>query len=125
MSLDLNGLEYFLSEKTPFLVVSFVGVMSKSESDVIEQCQVEIEKRGGKLVAISLHDVKKIDAIAYPPLVKLQKSIRDRGGFVRVCFVRPELRRVLAERAVIRDHEISPNLLEALEALQADLESYR
>lgn len=119
MNLDTEGLEYFVSAKPPFLVVSFVGAMTKASMPILEKCLTELDtKKELMLFVLNLHDVSRIETVALPPLTKMQKSVRDRNGLVRVCFLKPDLRHYLIEKAAIREGEIEANLIEALTNLK-------
>lgn len=112
-------LEYFISEKSPFAVVTFVGEMAKATLDVLESCHKDLEKNTATLYVIVLRDVSGVDLNAVSPLVRLQKLLRDKGALV-VCSIRPEIKQFLLEKAAIREGEIESNLTDALTRLKVE-----
>ena len=112
-----KGLSYFLSEKPPFTVVIFIGKMTKETLEVLEDCQKDLSERANKLYVIAFRDVLTVDLSALGPLTRIQKLLRDKGA-LRVCSLRPDLKKFLVEKAAIRASEYADNLPEALESLK-------
>jgi anti-anti-sigma regulatory factor len=112
-------LEYFISEKGSFLVLSLMGPLTKNSKGTLDKCKSEVLQSQTKNVIISLHDVPYTDPGAVPPLVQLQMAIRQKPAQLRVCFVRPDLQKFLLEKAAIRNEEITSNLQAALHSLGA------
>jgi anti-anti-sigma factor len=117
MNLTPSKLEYFLSEKNDYLVVSFLGAMNKLTAPEIEKCLEEAMARQARKFVLNFHDVIQVEPGAIAPLVRFQKALRDRPGEVRVCFLKPVFQRYLIDSGAIRPAEIAPNLLEALQSL--------
>lgn len=107
-------LEYFISAKPPFLVVSFNGALARTSGEVFERCHEEILASGAKLVILSFHDVAGIERPIIPVLVKFQKALRDAKLSIRLCYLRPEYRKLLVDMGAIRAEEIDDNLKDAL-----------
>src|SRR5437016_5019510 len=114
MSVGPGQLEYLISEKEPYLVVTFIGEMTKSTIDALEKCHTVLSGRNDILFVLNMRDVSKIETLALAPLVKLQKTLRDKKGAMRICALRPDLAKFLLEKAAIRDNELENNLTAAL-----------
>lgn len=112
-----KGLSYLFSEKPPFAVVIFIGKMTKENLEVLEDCQRDLSERSNTLYVIAFRDVLAVDLSAIGPLTRLQKFLRDKGA-LRVCSLRPDLKKFLVEKAVVRVSEYANNLPEALESLK-------
>ena len=112
-----EDLQYFISEKDSFLVVSFVGPISRETIPVLEKCKAEIAQSAAKKIVINFRDVTDVGLHGIGPLIQLQKVCRDKGGY-RICSVRPDLKKFLDEKGAIRGDELVPNLREALLALK-------
>lgn len=110
-------LSYFISEKPPFAVVIFIGSITKATLGVLEACQKELSNKVGTLYVIAFRDVTAVDSNAIAPLARLQKMLRDKGA-LRICSIKPEVKKFLVEKAAIRDGEYANNLTEALESLK-------
>ncbi len=115
-----QSLEYFVSEKQAFLVVSFLGSMTKLTSRVLEKCQSEILQSEAKRFVLSFHDVTQLEPSAIPFLVRMQKALRDKGAEIRVCFLKPEFKKLLIEAAAVRTPEVMANLIEALQSFKKE-----
>jgi anti-anti-sigma regulatory factor len=110
-------LEYFVSEKAPFAVVTFIGEMTKTTLSVLEDCQKDLTGRAATRFILVFRDVPKVELIAIRPLVALQKLMREKGA-LRTCSLRPDLMSFLLEKAAIRDSEYCNNLTDALANLK-------
>jgi len=117
---DKDSVEIFVSEKPPFLVISFVGGMATPmDATKIETCMAELSDRQEIYCVLNFHDVSEVDTNCIPPLVKLQKVLRDRGA-VRLCFLKPEVKKILVAKGAIRENELNDNLKSALDNLKGE-----
>lgn len=109
-------LQYFISSKEQFLVISFLGRMTKSTNAIFEACQGEIASAKAQYVVLSFHDVTHVERPVIPSLVKLQKFIRDKAPDIelRVCHLKPDLGAMLVDSGAVRREELKMNLKEAL-----------
>lgn len=112
-----KGLSYFISEKPPFGVVIFIGEMTKATLEVLDDCQKDLSKRADTFYVIVFRDVSTVDLNAIGPLVRIQKFLRDKGA-LRICSLKPDIKKFLFEKAAVRDSEYVNNLAEALESLK-------
>jgi len=120
MNSESSGkLEYFISEKNDFLVVSFLGAMTKLTAPIIEKCIAEVITASAKKTVLNFHDVIQIEPGAIAPLVRLQKAVREKPGDLRLCFIKPVFLQYLHEAGAIRPAEISDNLLLALQSFNS------
>lgn len=120
-----NDLEFFLAEKGPFLVVSFIGLISKSTAAVMEKCRVDTLNTQAQSVVLSLHDVTDIELTGIPPFVQFQQAIRKKPAELCLCFIRPDLIKFLLNRGAVREEEITANLKVALESLKRTIKRQR
>lgn len=111
-----SDLQYAISAKDAFLVISFTGKMTKASSSLLEACLNEVTLRSEQKVVLNFNAVTQIDRPVIPALIKLQKTIRDRtgGSAVRVCHMEPEMSGLLIDAGAIRREELKKNLQEAL-----------
>lgn len=121
MSSVPSHLAYSISEKNEYLVVSFEGSMTRLTAEVLERCVEDVIKRSAKRVVLNFQAIQQIGPGAVPALVRIQKCIRDRrGGGVRLCSMRNEVRKFLVDAGAARIQETRATLMEAL----GDLASY-
>ena len=113
-----NELEYFLSEKGTFLVVSFNGSITKSTVPALEKCQGDVLNSQAQSVVLNLHDVTKVDLSGIPPFALLQHAIRKKPAKLRLCFIKADFAKLLLDRVAIRREEVTANLKDALESLK-------
>lgn len=116
MTEKTHDFEYFISIKEPFLVIAFLGHMTKVSAAVIEKCQAEILASQAKFIVLGFRDVSKIDLPVVPALVKIQKSIRDAKKELRVASLRPDIKTLLLDAGAIRHEEVQLNLPDALQS---------
>jgi anti-anti-sigma factor len=109
-------LEYFLSEKQQFLVVSLVGSLTKSTQAEIQKCEDAILASAAKYIVLNFHDLKEMDLTGIRPLVQLQKRIREKPAQMRLCFVKTEIFNILDGAAAIRPQELCGDLVQALKS---------
>jgi anti-anti-sigma regulatory factor len=109
-------LDYFVSEKSGFLVLSFLGAITKSTLVVFEKAQLDVRKSEATNIVLNFHDITKLDVSGIPGLVKLQKMIRERPAELRICFLRPDFKKMLLEGGAVRPNELNNNLLDALKS---------
>jgi anti-anti-sigma regulatory factor len=107
-------LEYFISEKNGYLVLSMVGSITKATLGVFERAQMELRKCEAQYIVLNFHDITRLDISGVPALVRLQKSLRERPAELRICFLKPDFLRMLVEAGAVRPPELADNLLEAL-----------
>ena len=109
-------LTYLLSEKGPLLVVSVLGPVTKAYEETLTKCQDEIKAKPARFAVINLHDVTVMDYQGIAAFVRFQKAIRDKPCALRICFVKPDLKKILEERGAFRPNELTGNLREAIES---------
>ncbi len=113
-----NGkqLEFFVSEKLPFLVVSLKGALTKGNAEKIDSCFEAVRTTKARAVVLSLHDVHEMDLGGIPPFTRLQAEIRKKAE-LRVCFIKANHYEMLTSKAAIRESEVHPDLSAALASL--------
>ncbi len=111
-------LEYFISEKGPFLVVSLNGTIAKNTTPVLDECREKITQANTKKVILSLHDVSRIDLNGLPALAQLQQAVRSKPATLRLCFIKKDVAQTLFDKAIVRKDEVTMDLKEALESLK-------
>jgi anti-anti-sigma regulatory factor len=111
-------LEFFVSEKNHFLVISLLGTLTKTTLPVLEKIQDELAQRDAKLIVLNCYDLHRVEVGGVPGIVRLQKMIRDRPStHLRICFLKPDISKFLMESGAVRPNELCNNLLEALKDL--------
>lgn len=113
----VSQLEYFISEKNGFAVLSFLGPITKSHAPVVERSTEDLLSCESRRIVLSFHDVTDIDMAGIAALTRMQLLVRKKPADLRLCFLRPELKRMLEERGAIRTAELAPNLKAAIESL--------
>jgi hypothetical protein len=115
MKTEARLLEYFISRKEDFLVVSLRGTLTKATIPTLDECQAQVAQSGARHVVISMHDVETLEIGGVPGLIRLQKAIRDRAQ-LRLCFLRAEHGAMLADAGAIRPAEVVDTLVNALQS---------
>src|SRR5579872_6489172 len=72
------ALEYFVSERAPYLVISFRGPMRKDCVTVLQECQKLVQDSASNRIVLSLHGVTDLDPPAVAPFAALMKEVRDK-----------------------------------------------
>lgn len=107
-------LQYAISSKPPFAVVSFRGALSRSAVDTIEKCEGELLAMPARFVVFSFHEACALERPLIAPLTKLQKHLRDKGKELRVCNLELELLKQLVDAGAVRKSELHETLQQAL-----------
>ena len=107
-------LNFFVSEKGPFLVISLRGILSKATLPSLEDCSKKIAEKSAKHVILSLHDLTDIQMTAVPAFVKLQASIRAKPATLGLCFIASTVFGLLQDRGAVRKEEVYQTLEDAL-----------
>src|SRR5690242_14895253 len=100
-------LEYLISMKGDYLVVSLSGWITKSTAQEIEKCQAEISKNNVKFVVLNFKGVDRIDIGGVPALIRMQKSVRDLKRELRICCISPDVEKSLLETGAGRVNEMA------------------
>lgn len=108
---------YFINAKKHILVVSYLGILKKSGSELFSNCQKEILDSKSDSVIFNLTGLKDLANDMFPVFSNLQLSIRDQNRNIIVCGLNTNLRAPLQERGVIRNSEVVSTLIEALQKI--------
>jgi anti-anti-sigma regulatory factor len=115
MSHESSSLQYFIADKTPILIVTFVGPMEFSAVDTLTKCKAEIAKfQDIKFILLYFRDVETVSGDAVGVFAQMQAEIRGRYCELNICSLRPKIREKLLNMGVIRTGELSNNMREAL-----------
>jgi len=107
--------QYFLADKKPTLIVTFVGSFDFFAVEALLKCKDEITNISGiKFVVFHFRDVDRITGDAIGVFTKMQIELRSRSCELSICSLRPPLRQKLINMGVVRLAELSNNLREAL-----------
>src|SRR4051812_36730022 len=112
-------LEYFISEKNGYLVLSFVGDLTKATIGVCEKALLEISRLKPRFIVLNFHDLTRLDVSGIPTLVRMQKSLRERPAELRLCFMKPDIRKMMTEAGALRPAEFVSTLVDALRSFSA------
>ncbi len=121
MNVQPPKLDYFISIKQDFLVVSFIGSMNKNTAAVIEKCREEVIASPARFVVLNFHDVIQLEPGAVPSIVRLELAVREKPGELQLCFLHPHFLKFLHDSGAIRPSEVSDNLLNALQSFSPAL----
>lgn len=110
-------LEYFISESNNLLVVSFKGMMIEKNTNVINECQKELNARNNKekFIILNFNNVVSLNEEVVGSLRGLQSAIRKRPVNIRVCCLRPEWKKIFAENDVFHKEEFGEGLEATIE----------
>jgi len=117
MENDSSNLRYFISERHPYLVVSFGGGLVKSGLSVMEKCEQEVIKSTAKLYIFCFDDLEELDIQGAKALTRLQTLIRRKPAALRLCFLNRKFVRILDQQGAIRMNELNVDIKEALSSL--------
>lgn len=115
---EINELNYFLSQNDKFLVISLIGSIETASYLKIQSLLTEILMRDeGTLTIINFQETTSISGDAVIYLAQLQKQIRSKKMFLRICCLKPSMQQKLDLSGVIRNSEIMVDLPTALQSL--------
>lgn len=110
--------QYYLSDKSPILVITMLGKLNSSAVKTLTECKAEINKFAGKsgikFVVFYCRDVDMINGDAVSVFTQMQIEIRARSWELSICSLRPDIKEKLIGMGVVRKTELSENMREAL-----------
>jgi anti-anti-sigma regulatory factor len=118
MAGDPSELTYFISEKAGFVVIVLRGKLIAATAPTLEGCVSDVLQREGRFFVISLFEVVEVAAALVPAFVRFQKTLRDKGGVLRVCLPDTDVRELFLDKGAVRQNETESDLAGALLALQ-------
>jgi anti-anti-sigma factor len=111
-------LSYQITQRNSVVLVILAGTITRENVEALEKLQCDIAEREFAWVVLHFKDVpERADQIALPLLARIQKSIRDKGGQVRLASLRPQLRQLMQDRGLIRHDECVDDLAQTLRVL--------
>ena len=114
---EITEFSYFLSDKKPILVVTFVGPMRLQSVPDLMKCCEEIKALDGiKFVILYFRDVSVIAGEAITILTQIQVAIRAKHCHLVLCSLKPFIREKLMNMGTIRQSEIKDNLQSAIQS---------
>ncbi|HAZ11850.1 MAG: hypothetical protein A2X86_07635 [Bdellovibrionales bacterium GWA2_49_15] len=107
--------QYLAATKGEFMVVSLVGAIDDAAEEQLSALYGEIEHQRPRFVVLNFHDVTLVERSAYRLLTMVQMLVRSElNGVIRSCGLKPKLRRLLEQEAILRQNEICDNVQIAL-----------
>jgi anti-anti-sigma regulatory factor len=117
-SQEARSLTYQITQKNSVLVVALSGALVRENVEALERLHADLGERTFSWVVLHFKAVPdKADRTVLPALARIQKTIRDKGGQVRLSSLHPNLRMLLQERGVLRHGEYVDDLAETLQWL--------
>jgi len=100
------------------LVVTMVGRLNFLAVQTLLSCKAEINRLSQneciKFVVFYCRDVDVITGDAISVLTQMQVEIRARGCGLNICSLKPEVKEKLVNMGVVRRHELTDNMRDAL-----------
>ena len=111
-------LQYFVAEKPPVLIVTFVGDMVFSTTTILSKCRTDIGALADfKFVILNFRDVEMVSGDAISVLTQMQIDVRSRGCELRLVSLKPDIKQKLLNMGTIRKPELANNMRDALLSL--------
>lgn len=114
-----KNLDWFISEKDKYLIVSFSGTMTEDTSSKLIHCEEEVKKRNAKCIVLNFFNIDEMTRGCMRQLAHLEKLIRDKPAKLRICFLKPDHETFLVREGIIRPNEITGNLMQALKSFDS------
>lgn len=115
--MDMDRLEYFISEKNGIVVVSLLGILTVETVTSLEKVFEEVQSRHPRLAIINCHDLLDMDARSINAVANLNECIRSIPATVSYCFVHPTVRKLLLDAGTLQEDDIKSNFIEAVDAI--------
>jgi len=110
------ALSYFINRKKTTCVVSFQGALSPNDVDILEECLKEATSTPVRYLVLNLAGLKGADPTAARPFTLFLQALRS-GSKIYLCDLQAEPGRILKASGVIRESEVQPDILTALQAI--------
>lgn len=111
---------YFISEKSPILIVTLGGKILRSTNQILDQCFTDVSTKDFSWAVLNFQGVSEIDLPSITHLAKFQKMIRNKPAQLKVCSLAHSLEQLLREQCLLRTEELALDLVSALKFISAN-----
>lgn len=110
------ALSYFINRKRSTCVITFSGSISPNDTEVLETCLKEATSEPARYYVLNLGGLQAVEPGASRPFTRFQQELRQ-GSRLYLCDLQGEAGRTLKAEGLVRESELQPDLLTALQAI--------
>ncbi len=110
------ALSYFLNRKKTTCVITMQGSLLIGDVEVLDACLKEATAELPRYFILNMGGVVEVEAAATRPFTLFQSGLRANSKLY-LCDVQFEVSRTLKASGVLRESEISPDLLTCLQTI--------
>lgn len=110
------ALSYFINRKKTTCVITFQGSLSLNDSEVLDACLKEATAQPARYFVLNMAGLRDVASEASRPFTLFQQGLRA-GSKLYLCDVNSGPLSLFKAEGVIRESEVFPDLLSALQAI--------
>lgn len=110
------ALSFFINRKRTTCVITFKGSLAPNDADVLEACTSEALKELARYYILNMSGMRDAEAGASRPFALFQQALRAKSKLY-LSDLQGDASRILKAEGVIRDTEVLPDLMSALQAI--------
>ena len=114
----MENLEYFVSVRSPYVVVTLLRPLGKDSDAMLDEIMGEVEQSKASFVVLCFQGVASVDRHSVPALIRFQKEVRElTNSELRLCNMLESVSAFLLESGAIRKTEVHATMIEALRSI--------
>ena len=110
------ALGYFINRKKTTCVVTLTGSFTPQDAEVLNQCKTEIISQETLYIIINMGGINSMEPDVFRIFTLFQHELRERAKLM-LCDIFPKAEMLMKSGGVIRDSEIFPDLVSALQEI--------
>ena len=110
------ALSYFINRKRTTCVVTFKGSLAPADGDTLDLCLNEATGELARFYILNLSGLREAEPAASRPFALFQQALRAKSKLY-LCDLQSDPGRVLKAEGVVRETELVPDLMSALQTI--------
>lgn len=115
--LRIVPISYFINRKKITCVVSLAGTLTEADIPILQNCMEEIETAPARHKILNLSGLADVEPAMARPFTLFQQSLRSGESQLYLCGIPAKLADRLRKEGLIREAEVHPELLVALQVI--------
>jgi anti-anti-sigma regulatory factor len=113
------ALSFFINRKRTTCVVTFKGSLTPNDAESLDSCLAEALSQPAQYLILNMAGLASAEAGTSRAFTLFQQGIRSKVKLL-ICDLQPEAARVLKAEGLIRESEVHPDLMSALQAILSE-----
>lgn len=110
------ALSFFINRKKTTCVITFKGSMTPNDAETLDTCLKEATSQPARYFILNMAGLVNAEAAVSRPFTLFQQGLRASSKLF-LCDLQPDAGRVLKGEGVVRESEVMPDLMTALQSI--------